>query len=83
MTTSSGSPSMVIFPRSVAAKAFVLPLMTPASVSRSVVMTLSAGPLDRVTWFDLGRPERVADVLARLRVRPEWAQPVDPSAIAV
>jgi hypothetical protein len=25
----------------------------------------------------------VADVLTRMRVRPGWAEPVDPSAIAV
>jgi mannose-1-phosphate guanylyltransferase len=44
---------------------------------------LAVWPLERVTWSDLGSPRRVADVLTRMRVRPGWAAPVDPSAIAV
>ena len=42
---------------------------------------LAVWPLQRVTWSDLGSAPRVADVLTRARVRPSWAQPVDPSAI--
>ncbi|HEY7040994.1 MAG TPA: sugar phosphate nucleotidyltransferase [Methylomirabilota bacterium] len=42
---------------------------------------LAVCPLQRVTWSDLGSARRVADVLTRARVRPSWAEPVDPSAI--
>ena len=44
---------------------------------------LAVWPLERVTWSGLGSPRRVADVLTRMRVRPGWAAPADPPAIAV
>ena len=44
---------------------------------------LAVWPLQRVTWSDLGSARRVGGVLTRLRVRPGWAVPADPSAIAV
>jgi mannose-1-phosphate guanylyltransferase len=44
---------------------------------------LAVQPLQGVTWSDLGSARRVTDVLTRVRTRPDWAQPVDPSAIAV
>ena len=42
---------------------------------------LAASVLSRVTWCDLGSPGRVLAVLARLRVRPAWAELVDHPAI--
>lgn len=44
---------------------------------------LAVWPLQRVTWSGLGTARRVADVLTRMRVRPAWSEPVDPSVIAV
>jgi hypothetical protein len=35
-----------------------------------------------VTWCDLGSPRRVLHVLARMRVRPAWADLIDPPATA-
>lgn len=62
-------------------------LMTRASFFRDLLARypehLAVWPLQRVTWSDLGTARRVADVLTRLQVRPGWAAPADPSAIAV
>lgn len=44
---------------------------------------LAVWPLQRVTWSGLGSARRVTGVLTRMRFRPAWAEPVDPSAIAV
>lgn len=52
-------------------------LMTRASFSRAVLEPhperLGVSRLPRVSWCDLGSPRRVLDVLARMRVRPAWA----------
>ena len=60
-------------------------LMARASFSRDVLERhpehLGVSPLPRVTWADLGSPRRVLDVLARMRVRPPWAEPVELPAI--
>lgn len=56
-------------------------LMTRASFSRAVLEPhpecLGVSPLPRVTWCDLGSPRRILHVLARMRVRPAWADLVD------
>jgi mannose-1-phosphate guanylyltransferase len=44
---------------------------------------LALSDLPRVTWCDLGRPEGLATVLARMRVRPAWADAVDLAAVPV
>lgn len=66
-------------------------LVTRASFSRAVLEPhpeqLGVSPLPRVTWCDLGSPRRVLYVLARMRVRPAWADlvdtPVPPARVAV
>ena len=59
-------------------------LMAKASFSRTVLEAhperLGVSRLPRVTWCDLGRPHRVLDVLARMRVRPAWADLLEPPA---
>ena len=56
-------------------------LMPRASFSRAVLEPhpehLGVSRLRRVTWCDLGSPRRVLHVLARMRVRPAWADRVD------
>jgi mannose-1-phosphate guanylyltransferase len=62
-----------------------------ASFSRAVLEPhpehLGVSPLPRVTWCDLGSQHRVLHVLARMRVRPEWADrvdaPVPPPRVAI
>jgi hypothetical protein len=44
---------------------------------------LAASVLSRVTWCDLGSPGRVLAVLARMRVRPGWAERADASVPGV
>ena len=48
---------------------------------------LGVSRLPRVTWCDLGSPGRVLHVLARMRVRPAWADLIDapppPGRVAV
>jgi mannose-1-phosphate guanylyltransferase len=60
-------------------------LMTRASFSRAVLERhpegLAVSSLPRVTWCDLGSPRRVLAVLARMRVRPAWADTVDAPAV--
>jgi mannose-1-phosphate guanylyltransferase len=55
-----------------------------ASFSRAVLEPhpelLGVSALPRVTWCDLGSPRRVLHVLARMRVRPAWADLIDPPA---
>jgi len=55
-----------------------------ASFSRAVLEShpecLGVSRLPRVTWCDLGSPRRVLYVLARMRVRPAWADLMDPPA---
>jgi mannose-1-phosphate guanylyltransferase len=52
-----------------------------ASFSRAVLELhpehLGVSRLPRVTWCDLGSPRRVLYVLARMRVRPAWADQMD------
>jgi mannose-1-phosphate guanylyltransferase len=52
-------------------------LMSRASFSRAVLEAhpehVGVSRLPRVSWSDLGSPRRVLDVLARMRVRPAWA----------
>lgn len=60
-------------------------LMARASFSRAVLEPhperLGVSRLPRVSWCDLGSPHRVLDVLARMRVRPAWADaPAVPAA---
>lgn len=56
-------------------------LMAPASFARQVLEPyperLGVSRLPRVTWYDLGTPRRVLDVLSRMRVRPAWADVVE------
>lgn len=60
-------------------------LMTRASFARAVLERhpegLAVSSLPRVTWCDLGSPRRVLAVLARMRVRPAWADTVDAPAV--
>ena len=66
-------------------------LMARASFSRAVLQPhpehLGVSRLPRVTWCDLGSPARVLHVLARMRVRPAWADlldaPAPPGRVAV
>jgi len=44
--------------------------------------SLAVSRLERVTWCDLGDPSGVLDVLARMRVRPAWADRLEPPAAA-
>ncbi|MEX2220753.1 MAG: sugar phosphate nucleotidyltransferase [Candidatus Rokuibacteriota bacterium] len=59
-------------------------LMSRASFSRAVLEPhperLAVSRLPRVTWCDLGSPRRVLEVLARMRVRPAWADVPELSA---
>jgi mannose-1-phosphate guanylyltransferase len=52
-------------------------LMSRASFARAVLEPhperLGVSRLPRVSWCDLGSPRRVLEVLARMRVRPAWA----------
>lgn len=70
--------------REVAAVQQAYALMTRASFSRAVLESypehLGVSRLTRVTWCDLGSPRRVLSVLARMRVRPAWADLMDGSA---
>ena len=70
--------------REVAAVHRAYALMARANFSRAVLEShpehLGVSRLPRVTWCDLGHPRRVAQVLARMRVRPAWADLMDASA---
>jgi mannose-1-phosphate guanylyltransferase len=59
--------------------------MTRARFSRAALErhpeALAVSSLPRVTWCDLGSPGRVLAVLARMRVRPAWADAVDAPAV--
>jgi mannose-1-phosphate guanylyltransferase len=61
-------------------------LMSHADFSQDVLErfpeSLAVSRLERVTWCDLGDPSGVLDVLARMRVRPVWADLVDQPAAA-
>ena len=61
-------------------------VMPRASFSRAVLEShpedLGVSRLPRVTWCDLGSPRRVLYVLARMRVRPAWADLVDTPAFS-
>ena len=52
--------------------------MSPTSFGRAVLERhaerLAVSSLPGVTWCDLGSPTRVLAVLARMRVRPAWAE---------
>jgi mannose-1-phosphate guanylyltransferase len=59
--------------------------LTPrASFSRHVLdvcsEALAVSRLPRIVWSDLGSPHRVMEALTRMRLRPEWAQTLAPSA---
>jgi mannose-1-phosphate guanylyltransferase len=41
---------------------------------------LAVSRLPRIVWSDLGSPHRVMEALTRMRVRPEWARTLAPSA---
>lgn len=60
--------------------------MARASFSRTVLEAhpehLAVSRLPRVTWCDLGSPRRVLYVLARMRVRPAWADLIDVPALS-
>ena len=70
--------------REVAAVQQAYAVMAKASFSRAVLAPhpehLGVSRLPRVTWCDLGSPRRVLYVLARMRVRPAWADLMDASA---
>ena len=70
--------------REVAAVDQAYAVMAKASFSRAVLEShpehLGVSRLPRVTWCDLGSPRRVLYVLARMRVRPAWADLMDASA---
>jgi mannose-1-phosphate guanylyltransferase len=59
-------------------------LMPRANFSKSVLEVsadaLAVSQLPRIVWSDLGSPHRVMEALTRMRVRPEWAQALAPSA---
>jgi mannose-1-phosphate guanylyltransferase len=59
--------------------------MPRAGFARSVLEPyperLAVSGLPRVSWYDLGQPHQVLEVLSRMRVRPAWAAlPGRPSA---
>jgi mannose-1-phosphate guanylyltransferase len=62
-------------------------LMEPGRFSHAVLErfpeSLAVSQLERVTWCDLGDPSGVLDVLARLRVRPAWADLLEQPATTV
>ena len=41
---------------------------------------LSVSRLPRIVWSDLGSPHRVMEALTRMRIRPEWARSLAPTA---
>lgn len=43
--------------------------------------SLALSSLPRLTWCDLGRPDGLPAVLARMRVRPAWADAVDHAVV--
>jgi mannose-1-phosphate guanylyltransferase len=45
--------------------------------------SLAVSSLPRLTWCDLGHPDGLLAVLARMRVRPAWADAVDSAAVSV
>ncbi|HSL50661.1 MAG TPA: sugar phosphate nucleotidyltransferase [Candidatus Deferrimicrobiaceae bacterium] len=59
-------------------------LMPRANFSRHVLEVcadaLAVSRLPRIVWSDLGSPHRVMEALTRMRVRPEWARTLAPSA---
>jgi mannose-1-phosphate guanylyltransferase len=58
--------------------------MPKASFSRSVLEARPAGlavsRLPSIVWSDLGSPHRMTEALTRMRLRPEWAHTLAPSA---
>jgi mannose-1-phosphate guanylyltransferase len=59
-------------------------LMPKLNFSRTVLEacpeTLAVSRLPRIVWSDLGSPHRVMEALTRMRIRPEWAPSLAPSA---
>jgi mannose-1-phosphate guanylyltransferase len=59
-------------------------LMPRANFSRDVLEVcsdaLAVSRLPRIVWSDLGSPHRVMEALTRMRIRPEWAETLAPSA---
>lgn len=41
---------------------------------------LAVSRLPHIVWSDLGSPHRVMEAITRMRIRPEWAQALAPSA---
>jgi mannose-1-phosphate guanylyltransferase len=59
-------------------------LIPRANFSKNVLEAcpdaLAVSRLPRVVWADLGSPHRVMEALTRMRIRPEWAKALAPSA---
>ncbi|MFI5325875.1 MAG: sugar phosphate nucleotidyltransferase [Candidatus Rokuibacteriota bacterium] len=59
-------------------------LMPRANFSKSVLEAcpdaLAVSRLPRIVWSDLGSPHRVMEAVTRMRIRPEWAETLAPSA---
>jgi mannose-1-phosphate guanylyltransferase len=59
-------------------------LMPRANFSKHVLEAcpdaLAVSQLPQIVWSDLGSPHRVMEALTRVRIRPEWAQTLAPSA---
>jgi mannose-1-phosphate guanylyltransferase len=59
-------------------------LMPEENFSRSVLQgcsdMLAVACMPRTAWSDLGSPDRVMDAVARMRIRPEWATRLLPTA---
>lgn len=59
-------------------------LMPRASFSKSVLEAcpdaLAVSRLPRIVWSDLGSPRRVMEAVTRMRIRPEWAETLAPTA---
>lgn len=59
-------------------------LMPRANFSKHVLEVcpdaLAVSRLPHIVWSDLGSPHRVMEALTRMRIRPEWARTLSPSA---
>jgi mannose-1-phosphate guanylyltransferase len=59
-------------------------LMPRANFSKSVLEAcpdaLAVSRLPRIVWSDLGSPHRVMEAVTRMRIRPEWAETLAPTA---
>jgi mannose-1-phosphate guanylyltransferase len=59
-------------------------LMPRTNFSKSVLEVcpdaLAVSRLPRIVWSDLGSPHRVMEAVTRMRIRPEWAETLAPTA---